>query len=159
VVNRKLIYQKTAMGVEEIQSRRYKLPKRPRMLLILVDGRTPLDIVLTQAHALGIEDSAVYELIEAGFIAPLAAAGPGGDGELLAAGDPDTRFRLAQRFMNETAVNALGLRALFFTLKLERCATLADLQALLEDYRRAMLKGGEPAEAAVLVAKVRSLIG
>lgn len=157
MVNLKQIYQKTAMGLEEIQSRSYKLPKRPRLLLILVDGRTPLDIVLTQAHALGIEDSAVYELIEAGFIAPLASAGAATE-EPLASADPETRFRAAQRLMNETAVNALGLRALFFTLKLERCATLEDLQALVEDYRRVMLKGGDANGAAVFVAKVRSLI-
>lgn len=152
------IYQKTNKGFEEIRSRRYKLPKKPRVLLILVDGKTPLDVVLGQARALGIEESVVGELIAEGFIslqAPLSAAV-----ERAFPGDHDAEdsFRTAQRFMNESVVNALGVRAIFFTMKLERCATLADLRGLLDAYERALAKSGDPVYTEILTAKARSLV-
>ncbi|MDE3011248.1 MAG: hypothetical protein KGI67_10210 [Pseudomonadota bacterium] len=149
------IYQKTEKGYEEIRSRRFKLPKRPRTLLILVDGRTPLDLVLGQARALGIEDSTVFELIGQGFIAPLGA---GAVEAGLADSDPEERFRSTQRFMNESVVNALGLRALFFTLKLERCASLSDLRELMPAYQQALAKAGDPVQAEVLTARLQLLL-
>lgn len=159
------IYQKTDKGVEEIRSRRYKLPKRPRILLILVDGKTPLDVVLGQARALGIEDSTVMDLIDEGFIAAQSAPVAAGAGatagvvdEFDEATDPEERFRVAQRFMNESIVNVLGLRALFFTLKLERCATLGDLQDLAPAYEQALQKTGDFAQAEVLIGKLRRLL-
>jgi hypothetical protein len=36
--------------------------------------------------------------------------------------------------MNDTIVDTLGIRAFGSTLRLERCATRADLVALLPDY-------------------------
>jgi hypothetical protein len=156
-MNPSQIYQKTSKGVEEIRSRRFKLPKRPRILLILVDGKTPLDVVLGQAHALGIEDSVFLDLISEGFIAALSSLP--GELDIDGGGDTDERFRSAQRFMNESIVNALGLRAIFFTLKLERCSNLTDLNGLVEAYHQALSKSGDVAQAEVLTSKVRSLLG
>ena len=153
-----LTYQKSAKGLDEIRSRRFRLPKRPRVLLILVDGRTPLDLVLSQARALGIEDSTVYELISAGFIEPVPSNAMGPDSDPAVQGDVAERFARAQQLMNDSIVNALGFRALFFTLRLERCATLADLQALMPDYQRALGRGGDPAEVGVLTSRLRALL-
>ena len=44
--------------------------------------------------------------------------------------DQVAHFRVAKAFMNETIVDALGIRAFMFTLKLEKCATGADLVLL-----------------------------
>jgi hypothetical protein len=152
------IYQKSAKGLEEIRSRRHRLPKHPRVLLILVDGRTPLETVLGQARALGIEDSTVFELIAEGFIEQVARSSGDLAYDPAVQGDPGERFRLAQALMNDSMVNALGLRALFFTLKLERCSTLEDLQALLPSYQAALLKAGEDAQVRVLTTRLKSLI-
>jgi hypothetical protein len=60
--------------------------------------------------------------------------------------------------MNDTIVDALGIKAFFFTLKLERCANLADLQELMDDYSKAMEKnmGGDMAQLAI--RRVRDLL-
>jgi len=69
------------------------------------------------------------------------------------------RFRTAQKFMNDCAVDALGLRAFFWTLKLEKAATCADLTQLLPDFRKAMAKARGEAAAALLDTRARSLLG
>ena len=48
------------------------------------------------------------------------------------------QLRAAQKLMNDAAVDAMGFKALFFTLKLERCFTREDLQALLPEFTRLM---------------------
>ena len=60
--------------------------------------------------------------------------------------------------MNDTVVNSLGLKAFFFTLKLERCATRADLSALLGDYSKALTKAIGAVESAVMADHVRELL-
>ena len=75
-----------------------------------------------------------------------------------AAGTDAERFRLAVKFMNVTAVDALGLRAFFFTLKLEKCGTQADLLALLPDYLRLVQRGSGQATAMVLEARLRKML-
>jgi hypothetical protein len=60
--------------------------------------------------------------------------------------------------MIETVVNALGVRAFFITLKLDKCSNRADLSALLEDYAKAIAKGSGPEEAEVLTARVREML-
>jgi hypothetical protein len=73
--------------------------------------------------------------------------------------DPAARFRMAQQFMNDTAVNALGIKAFFFTLKLERCANVNDLKDLVEPYRAAIAKASGAAEANVLTGRVKEMLG
>jgi hypothetical protein len=48
------------------------------------------------------------------------------------------RFRVTQKFMNDCAVDALGLRAFFWTLKLEKVSTCDELRQLLPEFRKAM---------------------
>ena len=67
-------------------------------------------------------------------------------------------FSAAQRFMNDTVVNALGMRAFFLTLKIEKCASRRELAALIEDYTKAITKGAGAEEAAVLSERVRELL-
>jgi hypothetical protein len=73
--------------------------------------------------------------------------------------DPVARFRKAQQFMNDTAVNALGLKAFFFTLKLEKCATVDDLRPLADAYREAITKGSGEEEAEVLSQRLQAMLG
>ncbi len=54
--------------------------------------------------------------------------------------DEVERFRAAKAFINETIVDALGVRAFLFPLKLERCSTRADLARLLPDYAKAIAR-------------------
>ena len=72
--------------------------------------------------------------------------------------DELARFRAAKAFINETVVDALGVRAFMFTLKLERCSTLADLAELLPDYAKAIAKGRGEAETRLLVDRAAELL-
>ena len=67
-------------------------------------------------------------------------------------------FRVAKAFMNETIVDALGIRAFGFTLRLERCATTEDLVALLPSYAEALLKKLDRDATRALVERTRALL-
>lgn len=73
---------------------------------------------------------------------------PGSPG---ARGEEETnRFTAAKQFMYDVAVDALGLRGFFFTMKIEQCFSRADLQGLLGEFERTIAKsrGIEAARAA-----------
>ncbi len=71
--------------------------------------------------------------------------------------DGPARFRAAQKLMNDTVADAVGVRAVFFTLKLERCFNAVELLALLPQARRLLEKARTGAGAA-LEAQVRALL-
>jgi len=52
-----------------------------------------------------------------------------------------------------------GFRAFFFTLKLEKCFTRAELAALLPDYDAAVKKGKDPEVARLMSQRARALLG
>jgi hypothetical protein len=72
--------------------------------------------------------------------------------------DELSQFRAAKSFMNETIVDALGIRAFTFTLKLERASTRADLAQLVPDYAKAMQKVKDAAETRLIVDRLRELL-
>ena len=160
---------KTDKGREEIESRRHKLPAKLRTLLILIDGTHTFDQVSGDAAKLGAPEDALALLIEHGFVAPVGASGtttiqPAGVPEARddAEASPATefeRFRTAQQFMNETAVDNMGAFKKFtFTLKLERCAVREDLAALVGDYEQSLAKSIGSEGAAVLTNQLRALL-
>jgi len=162
------IYAKTPAGAEEVKNRKIKLAPKIRTMLILIDGTKPVLVLREEAEALGVPADFIEQLEKLGLVRPVGAVGGGAAPAAAraeagaaagAAMDPVARFRAAQQFMNDTAVNALGIKAFFFTLKLERCATVDDLRGLLDAYREAMSKASGPEEAEVLCARVEELLG
>jgi hypothetical protein len=162
------VFVKSRAGVEEVKGRRLKLPPKLRTLLILVDGTKAAGILNAEAAGLGAPADALEQLERQGLIERVGAApvpdpqerrsvvrGPADPSRL----DPVARFRAAQSLMNQTIVDSLGLKAFFFTLKLEKCATVEDLRAILDDYRAAIAKASGEAEAQVLSRRVRELLG
>ncbi len=160
-------YAKTQKGMVEIRERGKDLRGRMRTMLILVDPSRPVDRLRAQAAQLGVDANFLEILIGAGYIA-VAAAGPGapvaGPAVPAAAepqsmaGDELERFRAAKSFINDTVVDALGVRAFMFTLKLERCATRAELARLLPDYAKAIAKGRSETETRLLVDRATELL-
>jgi len=75
--------------------------------------------------------------------------------------DPATRFRLAHALMSATPVGQSRLRAFFLSLKLERCATLADLRALFDEHPGAFAPVGAEsgAEAQAVARRLEELLG
>jgi hypothetical protein len=182
VVNDNQVYVKSALGSEELKSRARRLPSRMRTMLIMVDGVQTLAQLNAAAASLGAPDACMAFLLEQGLIElkakPKAAHraahtnGPVGNNGGAAKADVDpfidpeegvlneaARYLAAQKLMNDSAVDALGLRAFFFTLKLERSFTCDDLRAALPDFNKALSKGKDPAAAAIIEARVRVLLG
>ena len=172
------IFAKTAAGTDEVQVRSRKLPPRLRTVLILADGTRNGEQLQGAAASLGAPADAVQILFDLGLIASAGAqpsASPVGQAPtvpaLLAAQQPlgepaaspvgtDTeRFRVAQKFMNDTAVDTLGFRAFFFTLKLEKCYTREDLLALMPVFVKAVGKASGAQVAGVLQTRARELLG
>lgn len=157
-------YAKTAKGQEEITNRRSNLRGKLRTMLILVDVGKSAEDLRAQAALVGVPPDFLDTLAAEGYIAPLSAvpvAGAVGHDPAVAASithDELARFREAKSFMNETAVSLLGLRAFLFTLRLERCATRADLAGLVPDYDKALRKAAPLPEAQLMVERVREML-
>lgn len=68
----KLIFDKTLKGQEEIATRKHGLPSRLRSLLVLVDGKTNVEVLIKKVAGLGLNEESIAELLEQEFIAPHA---------------------------------------------------------------------------------------
>ncbi len=172
------IYLRTEAGQEVIRSRKDAIPPDLRILFFMIDGVTPAAEILGQVAGLGVGPEAFDRLHAAGYIVPLApiltteapsdaayaAAESGRRTEpppipgRAAGQDADTdRFMSARTFLNETVVNAVGLRSFLFTLKLEKANSLKELRSLLFDYSKLIEKGTGKMEAEVLTRRAREL--
>lgn len=139
---------KTAAGYAEIQNRKMQLGPRQRTLLISIDGAHSVQQVREQFRVLGDITPLIEELHSAGLVqfkgpgtaASNDATGPASVVEVSEPMNVIPPLGLVRQFMNETAVDAVGLRAFMFTLKLERCSTKHELTDVLPDYRRILGK-------------------
>lgn len=166
------ILVKTAAGSNEIKARSRKLPPRLRTLLIMADGQLNAAQLRQAAATLGAPGDALESLVSQGFLEALTGAAGGrarsqaaaAAAEAAAAPAPPPilsdgdRLRAALKFMNDSAVDSLGLRAFFFTLKLEKCFVAADLLALMPDYAKVISKGSGNDVARVLEARAREIL-
>lgn len=166
-----VVYEKTDAGAEEVRARSRKLPPRLRTMLIMVDGTMSESQLLDAAATLGAPGDFLQALQEQGLIRRREAARAAERSIDLNLDQPDQparpiavptegeRFRSAQKFMNDSAVDALGLRAFFFTLKLEKCFTCEDLRALLPEYAKVIAKGSGDGPARLLSQRARDILG
>ena len=152
-------YVKTEKGATEISKRRNNLRGRLRTMLILMDATKSAEDLRRQAERIGAPADFLEVLERDGYIAPLGRAGvPAAAPPLAVAADEFSRFRAAKSFMNESIVDALGIRAFTFTLRLERCATRADLAELIPDYAKGLRKSLDEVETRVLVDRAQELL-
>ena len=63
------VYDKTDQGREEIATRAHHLAPRLRTLLLLVDGKRATTELMVKVGGLGLDEKALVELLEGGFIA------------------------------------------------------------------------------------------
>ncbi len=157
-------YDKTAKGRDEIAQGRKNLKGKLRTVLFLVDAGKDVTSIQQQITLIGAPPDAIAQLATAGYIAPVGGPlTPTNDAVAAGAGAPNggdvlEHFRVAKAFMNETIVDARGIRAFAFTLKLERCSTLADLAALLPDYTESLLKSLDREVVRAMVDRARELV-
>lgn len=171
------IYIKTPTGVDEVESSKLQLPARLRAMLIMVDGRKTVEVLRASAVKMGCPENFIESLLAAGLIARvganagLAASAPTAAPTAAAASrdsigvaalsvavqpaqDEYARFRTAKDFMNSAVVNSLGMKAFFFTLKLERAGTIDDLRALVKPFQEALTKATSAAVADALTKQL-----
>ena len=159
-----LHYAKTTKGIEEVGQRRNNLRGKMRTMLILIDRAKTADELRSQAERIGVPPDFLEVMVREGYVTPIGggatptpeAANDAGS-STISAGELG-QFRAAKSFMNETVVNALGIRAFMFTLRLERCVTRADLGALMPDYQKALRKVASEPEARALEDRMRELL-
>ena len=152
-------YAKTEMGAAEISKRRKNLRGRMRTMLILTDPSRTVEELRAQGAQLGVPDDFLETLVREGYLAPVAGSEPA-EAPTQAVSDRElARFRRAQAFIQETIVDAMGVRAFMFTLKLERCVTRAELAALLPEYEKAIVKFRDEAQTRLLVQRAKDLLG
>ena len=156
------IYCKSELGVNELQNRKMKLSPRLRTMLILVDGRVPVFVLQEEAKKVGASEDFLDQLNSMGLISKVGSIEEknfeANSFEKPIEADEFTRFRLAKDFMNISAVNCLGIKSFFFTLKLERIENIAELRLLVESFKNAIAKSNGSAEAEVLAQRVMNML-
>lgn len=165
-------YVKTASGLDEVRSRTLQLSQRLRTMLIMVDGTRTVAQLRHAQLTLGAPPDFLQSLVALGLVAsdqePAPAAAPAVAAPVdveLGLSPPEARpaednakFRAALKFMNDSAVDLLGLRAFFFTLKIEKCFTMADLEDLIPQFSSAINKSKGSDIARALEERVRRMI-
>ncbi len=159
------IYIKTAAGAEALKQRSAALPGRLRTMLIMVDGVRNGAQLQAAAVSLGAPEDFLHTLQQQGWVEALKAAAPPAAPAATAASaeaalPPSNaeRFLAAQRYMNDTAVDGMGFRVFFFSLKLEKCFNADDLRALLPEFVKHMTKARGEVFAQAASDRVRRLL-
>jgi len=159
-------FGRTAKGQAEIAQGGKSLRGKLRTVLFLIDANKPLVDVEQQIKLIGAPIDAIDQLVAGGYVAEIGGAGGGTQPALAPIPAPSAQstedrlvnFRVAKTFMNDTIVDALGIRAFVFTLKLERCSTAEDLIDLLPTYTEALLKKLDRDATRALVERTRELL-
>jgi hypothetical protein len=151
-------FERTEKGQVEISQSKKSLPAKLRTVLFLVDPTKDASEIQRQILLMGAPANALTELVTGGYVAPVTEFNAPLKESTRSIEDQIAHFRVAKAFMNETIVDALGIRAFMFTLKLEKCATGADLATLLPDYTQAMLKKVDREAVRAMVERARELI-
>ncbi len=150
---------RTPAGNGEIRDRRHKLNPKQRALLILIDGTRTAKFHREQARRLGLPADTLEQFEHLGLVGETLAAPAAAVADAATPGDEVRRFMAARQLMNDAVVDALGLRAFFFTLKVERTGSLADLSALLPEYSRQLRRAHGAEVASELIGRAEQLLG
>ena len=153
------IFRRTQAGQSALDARDKRLTPRLRALMLMAEGK-PIAQVADIAQALGAPIDALERIFALRFF-DLAATAPAGAADAapqasVPAGTFE-RYRAASGMVREIAADTLGLRGFFFMLKVERCATLDELESLLPELMRSLAKQKGDKNAALLEAQLRAM--
>ncbi|WP_440224753.1 hypothetical protein ACQQ2N_05865 [Dokdonella sp. MW10] len=141
---------KTDAGRLEIEQRTLRLGARQRTVLISINGERTLGEIRRQFESIGNVDAMIGELADAGLIEITGATPAANAADVsvpesapaAATAVPDELAPLpaARKYMNDTVVSHLGLRAFLFSLRIEKCYSKRELFELLPEFRRQLRK-------------------
>lgn len=126
----KAVYKKTQKGLEEM-AHRTVLGMRERTLLVMVDGKTTAAELLARAKHMPDPEALLTKLIEGEFIKVDVPAVP----TQPVAAAPQPSMKVAVAFAREFLYNSLGPNADPLVVALEKCKSLPELRARLEETR------------------------
>lgn len=160
-------WSKTEAGRNEIQQRTRKLPAGLRSILLLVDGQRSDDELQAMMSGLHAPDDALGQLAADGLIErrsgaasmlAAVAATKSNDGASALAMTPAERYNLLYSRITDDIRAHIGLKGYFLQLKVERCASADDLEALLPDIATAMTKARDHTFATRWLEDVRASV-
>jgi hypothetical protein len=135
VIQKNLVYHKSAKGTEAIATRQHGLGPKLRSMLILIDGKRSFDELAHLSHMLGNTEELLGQLLEQGFIEPVAgaaapaAAAPVTAPSPLAPAAAPISLLQAQRFVSRRLTDLLGPNAEDLCLRIEAARNVKDFQA------------------------------
>ena len=161
-------YCKTEAGKQEIQDRGRKLPASLRSLLLMVDGQRDQGQLRELMKGLHAPDDALEQLAAMGLVkrdepAPAVSAPSAATplaplpGEVKLPADFG-RYRSLYEIVSDTVRRHLGLKGYFMQLKVEKCADVDQLLALLPEIATALTKAKDHTFASEWLARTRAEI-
>jgi hypothetical protein len=137
-----MIYVKTAAGRQALKERSESMPRKFHFPFLMCDGVRDSAEILTASASHGFTSVDLYEMVQAGFIAPAAAAAATSAASATAASAQAVTTQGAALFIEAehlaTSITAkLGLRGFRLNMAVERAGNLADLKALLPQIQEA----------------------
>ena len=161
------LYYKTDAGKQEIQDRGRKLPASLRSLLLMVDGQRDQAQLRDLMAGLRVPDDALEQLLVMGLVKRDQPAAPASSvAQSLAAAAPLPgevqlpadfgRYRRLYEIVTDTVRRHMGLKGYFIQLKIEKCADVDALLALLPEIATALTKAKDHTFASEWLARTRA---
>jgi hypothetical protein len=139
VIQKNLVYHKSAKGIEAIATRQHGLGPKLRSTLILIDGKRGFDELARLAQSFGDTEQLLGQLLEQGFIEEVAATvavkAPNGaavSGGAAAAPVSAKALLEAQRFASRRLFDILGVSSEPACLRIEAARNLKDFQTAIK---------------------------
>lgn len=133
MIERSIIYHKSAKGVEAIATRQHGLGPKLRSTLILVDGKRGFDELARLSTTPGDVDLLLGQLLDQGFIEPGAvAAASGAAPEAAAATARGISLSDAQRYASRRLFDLLGPSSEPACLRIEAARNTRDFQSAIK---------------------------
>lgn len=146
---------KTDAGRAEIQTRSNKLTGAMRSILLFVDGQRDVVSLRRLVEGLHGPEDALEQLLALQLIGAVAVPEPAPSNPV---SEVAARYSLLSGLMSEAVRQHMGLRGFFMQLKIERCADVAELVALIPDVAEAVAKARTRDDALQWEKVVRSAV-
>ena len=141
MIQKNLVYHKSAKGSDAIATRQHGLTPKQRSMLIMIDGKRGFDELVRISHALGEPEQLLSQLLDEGFIEPMPGAAPVPHAAAphsapavntgpasLPAGTTAITLKEAQRYAARKLTDILGPNAEEICIRIESARNLHDLQ-------------------------------
>ena len=160
-----IVYRRTSLGNNELMARHSDFGPVLNSLLVLVNGETTREDLITLVTRLGAPANSLSMLEVGGYIQPLNARGapaalthgesPNAEVTLT---DTERRAKLYQHMIG-AAKQHLGLTGFIYHLKVEKAVTLEDLRELVSPLGKAIAKAKGKDAANAFLKIVQPLAG